>query len=136
MQLSPSLSFDGQCETAFKFYEQCLGGKVSAMMRYKGSPMEDDVPDDWGNKVMHAELRLDDYSLMGGDCMPGQYEPAKGTALVVSIDDPVEAERAFEALAENGTIEMPIEETFWAKKFGKLVDQFGIPWMINCDKPE
>lgn len=135
MKLSPYLSFDGRCETAFKFYEQCLGGTIESIMPYKGSPMEAEVPAEWGNKVMHGEFRLGEYVVMGSDCMPDKYEAAKGTSLMVGIDDPTEAERAFNALAANGTVVMPIQETFWAAKFGMLEDQFGIPWMINCDKP-
>ncbi len=133
MQLSPYLSFDGRCETAFKFYEQCLGGKIESMIPYKGSPMEAEVSPEWGKKVMHGEFRLGDFILMGSDCMPDQYKAIQGTSLMVAIDDPAEAELAFNALAENGTVTMPIQETFWAVKFGMLVDQFGIPWMINCD---
>ncbi|ESA32060.1 glyoxalase bleomycin resistance protein dioxygenase [Leptolyngbya sp. Heron Island J] len=135
MQLSPYLSFDGCCEAAFKFYEQCLGGKIEAIMPYQGSPMEAEVPAAWASKVMHGEFRLGEFVVMGSDCMPDKYEAAKGTSLMVGIKDPVEAERAFKALAENGTVTMPIQETFWAAKFGMLVDQFGIPWMINCDQP-
>ena len=133
MKLSPYLSFDGRCESAFKFYEQCLGGKIEAMMPYKGSPMESEVSAEWGNKVMHGEFKLGDFVLMGSDCMPGKYEEAKGTHLMIAIEDPEKAEKAFQALAENGTVTMPIQKTFWAAKFGMLVDQFGIPWMINCD---
>ncbi len=77
---------------------------------------------------------MGEFVLMGSDCMPGKYEAAKGTSLMLAIDEPAEAERAFKALAENGTVTMPIQETFWAAKFGMLVDQFGIPWLINCDK--
>ena len=135
MQVSPYLSFDGQCEAAFKFYEKCLQGKIESMMPYEGSPMAGEVPADWGNKVMHGEFRLGDRILMGSDCMPDYYETAKGTSLLISLDDPAEAERAFKALSENGKVTMPLEETFWAAKFGSLVDQFGIPWMINCEKP-
>lgn len=134
MKLSPYLSFDGRCATAFKFYEKCLGGKIEVMMPYKGSPMEAEVPAEWGDKVMHGEFRMGDFVVMGSDCMPDKYEDAKGTNLMVAIDDPAEAERAFDALAENGTVTMPIQKTFWAAKFGMLVDQFGIPWMINCDQ--
>ncbi|NJM98794.1 MAG: VOC family protein [Phormidesmis sp. RL_2_1] len=134
MKLSPYLSFDGQCEAAFKFYEQCLGGEIEALMPYEGSPMAAEVPAEWAHKVMHGEFRLGDRILMGSDCIPQYYEPAKGTSLMIGIDDPAEAERVFSALAEKGKITMPMEETFWAAKFGALVDQFGIPWMINCEK--
>lgn len=136
MQVSPYLSFDGQCEAAFKFYEKCLQGKIESMIPYEGSPMAGEVPADWGNKVMHGEFRLGDLVLMGADCMPGQYEAAKGTSIMIGVADPAEAERAFKALSENGKVTMPIQETFWAAKFGTFVDQFGIPWMINCENPD
>lgn len=135
MKMSPYLSFDGQCEAAFKFYEQSLGGKIESLIPYEGSPMASEVPSDWGKKVMHGEFKLGDLVLMASDCAPGQYEAAKGTSLMIGIADPAEAERTFNALAENGTVTMPIQETFWAAKFGTLVDQFGIPWMINCEQP-
>jgi PhnB protein len=72
---------------------------------------------------------------MGSDAPPGRYEPVKGITVTLSIDQPAEAERVFRGLSENGTVQMPIAETFWAQRFGMLVDQFGIPWMVNCEKP-
>jgi len=73
--------------------------------------------------------------LMGGDSPPDRYEPTKGMTIMLGVDEPSEAERVFKALSENGTVQMPIAETFWARRFGMLVDQFGIPWMVNCEKP-
>ncbi len=134
MQLNPYLSFNGQCEAAFKFYEQCLGGKIEAKMTYGESPMADQTPSEWRNKIMHASLIVGDKVLMGADGPPDQYEEPKGLSVLLGIDDPAEAERIFHALAENGTVRMPIQETFWAARFGMAVDQFGIPWMINCDQ--
>lgn len=134
MQLSTYLNFNDQCEAAFKFYEQCLGGKIDAMMTYEGSPMAEEVPPEWHNKIMHASLTLGDRTLMGADSPPGQYEEAKGFHVLIGVDDPTKAEQIFQALAENGTVQMPIQETFWADRFGMLIDQFGTPWMVNCDK--
>jgi PhnB protein len=134
MQLNPYLMFNGQCEAAFKFYEQCLGGKILAMMTYGDSPMAEQTPSEQRNKIMHANLAVGDQELMGSDSPPDQYEETKGSYVLLGIDDPVEAERIFQVLAENGTVRMPIQETFWAVRFGMLVDRFGIPWMINCGK--
>ena len=134
MQLNPYLNFDGRCEEAFRFYEKVLGGKIVAMMPHAGSPMEQQVPPEWRNRIMHARLIVDDKVLMGSDAMPDRYEPMKGFHVTLGIDDPTEADRVFQALAENGTVQMPIQETFWAHRFGMLVDQFGIPWMVNCEK--
>ena len=133
MQLNPYLNFNGQCEIAFRFYEQCLGGKIEATMTYGESPMAEQTPPQWRNKIMHASLIVGDKVLMGADSPPERYEEPKGLSVLLGIDDPVEAERVFHALAEDGTVQMPIQETFWAARFGMLVDRFGIPWMINCE---
>ncbi|MGC2199005.1 MAG: VOC family protein [Stellaceae bacterium] len=135
MQLNPYLSFNGQCEAAFKFYERCLDGKIVAMMTYAGSPMEQQTSPEMRNKIMHARLMVGDELLMGSDAPPGRYEGVKGFSVTLGIDNPADAERIFHALAQNGTVQMPIQETFWAARFGMLVDQFGTPWMINCEKP-
>jgi PhnB protein len=134
MQLNPYLMFNGQCEAAFKFYERCLGGKIAAMITYAGSPAEQQTPPEWRNKIMHARLTVGDEVLMGSDAPPERYEGAKGFSVTANIDNPSDAERVFHALAQNGTVQMPIQETFWAARFGMLVDQFGTPWMINCEK--
>ena len=133
MQLSPYLVFNGQCEAAFKFYERCFGGKIEMMMTHGDSPMAEQVPPDWRNKIMHARMALSDRVLMGSDAPPDRYEQPKGFSVSVGIDRPADAERVFGTLAENGTVQMPLQKTFWAERFGMLVDQFGIPWMINCE---
>jgi len=135
MQLNPYLTFNGKCEAAFKFYERVLGGKIEAMMTYGSSPMADQTPADWRNKIMHTRLTIGGELLMGSDAPPDRYEPMKGISVTLGIEKPADAERVFHALAENGTVQMPIQETFWAARFGMLVDQFGTPWMINCEQP-
>ena len=135
MQIAPYLSFDGECEAAFRFYEAVLGGRIEAMMPYRGSPAEATVPAEWRDKIMHARLVIADQVLMASDSPPQFREERKGFHVSLQIDDLAEAERVFAALAENGTVSMPIGETFWALRFGMLVDRFGTPWMVNCDRP-
>jgi PhnB protein len=135
MQMNPYLFFDGTCELAFKFYEQVLGGKIVAMFPYEGGPPSDDVPPDFGKKIMHARLIAGDVVLMGSDAPPKQHQPMKGFSVSLQVPEPTDAERIFAALSKGGTIKLPLEETFWARRFGMLVDQFGTPWMINCEKP-
>jgi len=134
MKLNSYLTFNGQCEAAFKFYEQCLGGKIVAMVTHAGTPAEEQVPAEWRNKIIHARLVVGNEVLMGSDAPPDRYEKSKGFSVTVGVDDPKDAERIFAALAKNGTVKMPIQKTFWAVRFGVLVDQFGIPWMINCEQ--
>ena len=134
MNLIPYLSFNGQCEEAFKLYEKCLGGKISFMMTFEGSPMADQAPPGWGKKIMHATLKVGDTVVQGSDAPPKQYEKPQGMTVAIGLSDPAQAERIFKTLAEKGTVGMPLEETFWALRFGMLVDRFGTPWLINCEK--
>ena len=133
MRLNPYLNFNGQCEAAFKFYERCLGGKIQAMMPHAGTPTEEHTPPEWRDKILHASLVVGDNVLMGSDVPPDQYETPKGISVSLHIADTADAERVFHALAENGIVTFPIQQTFWAALFGMLVDQFGIPWIINCE---
>jgi PhnB protein len=135
MQLNPYLNFNGQCEAAFKFYERCLGGKIESMFPHAGTPAAEYAPPEWGDKILHASMVVGGSVLMGSDAPPDRYEAPKGFSVSLQIDDPADAERIFHALAENGVVQMPIQETFWATRFGMLVDQFGIPWMVNCGEP-
>jgi PhnB protein len=134
MQLSPYLNFNGQCESAFKFYERVLGGKIEAMITYAGTPAEEHAPPELRNKILHARLIVGSDALMGSDAPPDRYEAPKGFSVSIQINDQADAERIFHALAENGIVQLPIQQTFWAERFGMLVDQFGIPWMVNCGK--
>ena len=134
MKINPYLNFNGTCEAAFRFYEECLGGKILGIETFESAGMADFVPPDWRNKVMHAALVVGDQVLMGSDAPPGRFDEPKGFSVAIQVDTPEEAERIFHALAENGTVTMPIGETGWAIRFGMLVDQFGTPWMVNCQK--
>jgi len=135
MQLNPYLTFNGRCEAAFKYYEKILGGKIVAMMPHEGTPAAEHAPPEWQKKILHARLIVGDKLLMGSDAPPDRYEEPKGFTVTVGVDTAAEAERIFHALADNGTVRMPLQETFWAIRFGTLVDQFGIPWMVNCERP-
>ena len=112
-----------------------MGGKITFTMPYEGSPLEAQVPAEWRKKILHAALSVNGGLLQGADTPPGRYQKPQGFALALEIKEPAEAQRTFQALAEQGEITMPMQETFWAKKFGMLTDRFGIPWMVNCSKP-
>src|SRR5438552_12080611 len=103
MQLNPYLTFNGQCEAAFKFYEKCLGGKIEAMLTHEGTPAEQHVPSEWRKKILHARLTVGDEVLMGSDAPPERYEQPQGFSVSLNNNDPAEAER--------------IHETFWASRF-------------------
>ena len=105
------------------------------IFRYAGSPMADQVPADWQDKVMHASITVGGLVLMGGDVAPDRYEEPKGFSLSLQISNTDDAERMFQDLSQDGRIVLPLEKTFWAARFGMVVDRFGIPWLINCEEP-
>ena len=133
MEINPYLSFRGDCEAAFALYERCLGGKIRSIFRYGGSPMSDEAPADWQDKVMHGSVTVGELVLMGGDVAPGRYEAPKGFSLSIATKSISAAERIFRELAEGDSVTLPLQQTFWATRFGMVVDRFGIPWMINCE---
>jgi PhnB protein len=85
------------------------------------------------NPARHAEHRR--RCAAGRRLPPNHYQKPQGFSVSISTNDPAEADRVFNALAENGAVQMPIQETFWAVRFGMVTDRYGIPWMINCGKP-
>ena len=133
MQIATHLSFKGDCEVAFKFYAQSLGAELGPIFRYAGSPMADQAPPGWEDKIMHGSITLGEQTLMGADVAPHQYEAPKGFSLSIQIKNTADAERIFQDLSKEGSIVMPLEKTFWAERFGMVVDRFGIPWLINCE---
>ena len=131
MLLQPYLNFNGTCRQAFELYERVLGGKIEVMQTHGESPVKDQTPPAWRDSILHARLSVGDAVLMGSDAPPEYFAPAQGIHVSMTVDDPAEADRIFNALAENGKVTMPIGETFWAKRFGMLVDRYGIPWIVN-----
>ena len=129
------LNFAGTCEEAFKAYEKILGGKIIAMMKARGTPMEKGMPEDFWDKVMHARMALGGNVIMGSDAPAANFKPAQGFSVNIGVETPEEADRIYAALAEGGIQIMPIAETFWAHRFGMCIDRFGTPWMVNCEKP-
>jgi PhnB protein len=132
MQWYPHLAFNGHCEKAFQFYEKCFGGEIILMMRYAEAPME--TPPEMKKKVAHATFAVGDQMFSGSDAMSANYVNPQGFHIQLNLRDAVEAERIFRTLAEDGSVEMALQETFWALRYGALVDQFGVPWEINCEK--
>ncbi|HEU5049299.1 MAG TPA: VOC family protein [Gemmatimonadales bacterium] len=131
MQIATYLNFDGNCEEAFRFYERLLGGKIEFILSHGDSPIADQVPEAWHPRVMHARLAVGDQLLLASDCPPESYEPPRGIFVMLNVDDATEAERVFRGLEEGGRATTPFGETFWADRFGMVVDRFGIPWMVN-----
>lgn len=132
MQLIPYLLFEGDCKQAFEFYANVLRGKNTHMMTNGESPMAAHFPPEIHHRIMHARLVAETATLMGSDLPPGVKKPSVTPfAVSIIVSDTGEAERIFRALADGGSVEMPINETPWSERFGMCTDRFGTPWMIN-----
>ena len=136
MQSNPYLSFNGECEAAFKFYENLLGGKITYSETWGNSPACDAMPPEAKNLIMHTTLDLGGSLLMGADALPAQYEQPNGMHVTLHFKDAVEAQRVFEALAEAGKTQMPFGPTFFSVGFGMCADRYGIPWMVLAEPPQ
>ncbi|MGE8208218.1 MAG: VOC family protein [Stenotrophomonas rhizophila] len=138
MKLIPFLGFNGRTHEAMAFYAQVLGGKVTSEMRYRDMPpMENtdgcgEMPPETLDHVAHSQLEVGSAILMAADGPSSGGE--NSTTINIDVDTVEEAERVFKALADGGEIKMPIGETFWAHRWGFLIDRYGKPWMVNCMK--
>ena len=135
MQINHYMMFTGQCREAFDFYAKALGVPVAFAMTYGESPMAGQCEDGQKDWIMHTQIEGGGVVLMGADGPQIDVPAGGGTVINIAVDTPEEAERVFAALLEGGSVTMPIEETFWAHRWGMLVDRYGKPWMVNCMKP-
>jgi PhnB protein len=134
MQLHTYLNYGGDCEDAFRFYEQHLGGKITMLMRHGEQPTPSQLPPDWNGKVLHARMSLGGTELLGAD-IPA-YQPMRSAYLSLAVDSNEDAERVFALLSDGGQLFMPMQETFFASRFAMLRDRFGTSWMLLCPKAQ
>ena len=133
MKIHAYLMFDGQCEAAFNYYAECLGGTLE-LMRYADSPEDMGAAVEDQQRIMHACLKVDDQLLMASDTLPMHpHEGIKGCSISLQVGNVPEAERLYAALSAGGSVQMELQQTFWATRFAMLTDRFGVPWMINCE---
>ncbi len=135
MELCTHLNFGGNCEEAFRFYENHLGGKITTMMKRSQLPAEYEVPPGLENAVVHARLELAGGELIGNDVPPEYFQPIRSSYVYLALDSTEAAEQAWAVLAEGGQIGMSIAETFFATRFGQLRDRFGVLWTILHQRP-
>lgn len=135
MQLDIYLNYGGNCEEAFRFYEQHLGGKIVMLMKHGEAP-DSRVPPEWKDRVLHAHMELGGTALTGADIPPDRFQPMRSAYLSLTVDSTEEAERVYALLSEGGAIFMPMEETFFAFRFAMLRDKFGTSWMLLHPKEQ
>jgi PhnB protein len=133
MKMNIYVNFRGTCAEAFRYYEKHLGAKVGMVMTHVQSPDQSRIVPEWKDAVLHANISIGDNELLAAD-IPNA-EPMRSAYLTLRMDSDAEAERVFSALADNGRVLMPIQETFFAARFGQVQDRFGINWMILHERP-
>jgi PhnB protein len=135
MELYTYLNYGGNCEQAFRFYEQHLGGRITMMMRHSQMPDPSQVRPEWANAILHARIEIGDTVLLGADVPPDRFKPMRSAYLSLLLDSAAEVERIYALLADGGEIFMPIQETFFATRFAQLRDRFGTSWMLLHERP-
>ena len=130
MRFNAHISYNGECEAAFAIYKECLGGEITFLMTYGDAPTPS-APE-LRDKIVHATLKVGDQTLTGTDVLATAYERPRGFAVQLNLDEPAEARRIYDVLAEGATVAMPLQKTFWAEQYAVLTDRFGTPWEINC----
>jgi PhnB protein len=133
MKMTTYVNFPGTCAEAFRFYEKHLGGKIGMMMTHGQAPEQSKVDPGWKDAVLHARLSVGGTELAGADIPKAQ--PMRSAYLSLAVESDAEAERIFSALADGGEVFMPMQETFFASRFGQLRDRFGLNWMILHERP-
>jgi PhnB protein len=133
MKVNTYINFAGTCTEAFRYYEKHLGAKAGMMMTHAQIPGPGQVNPDWKDKVLHARLAIGDTEVMAAD-IPNA-EPMRSAYLTLTLESDKEAERVYAALSDAGQTLMPMQETFFATRFGQVRDRFGINWMILCERP-
>ena len=136
MKLHTYLNYGGNCEQAFRFYEQHLGGKITMMMTHGQQPNAKDVPPAQINAILHARMDIGGTELLGADVPPERFQPMRSVYLSLAVSSIEEAERIYALLSDGGQIFMPMEETFFAFRFAMLRDKFGTSWMLLHPKPQ
>ena len=135
-QIHPYIFFDGNCREAMQFYEKLGIGKIQDMITNADAPAGQEYDPAHKDRIMHGAITVGTSMILTSDAPGEWYRKPQGFDIHLTVEDAAEADRIFAALAEGGEVHMPLEETFWAQRFGALVDRFGIPWMVSVDKPQ
>jgi PhnB protein len=134
MKVQPYLFFNGRCDEAIAFYKKSVGAELGMLARFKDSPNPEHAGPGWGDKVMHAELKIGESTLLFSDGRGESKTSFENFSLTIIVEDPPTAERLFASLAEDGEIIMPVAKTFYSPAFGMLSDKFGVTWMVYVGK--
>jgi PhnB protein len=132
MQVQPYLFFDGRCEEAIEFYKAKLGAEVTMLTRFKDAPGSQAAmtPPGGENKVMHAQFRIGDTTMLASDGRSQGSPSFKGFSLSLTAPSDDDAEKVFSALSDGGEVQMPLGKTFFSSRFGMVADRFGVSWMV------
>lgn len=136
MRMNVHLNFQGNCAEAFAFYKELFRAPGAFQVRYSDAPVDMPIDPSWKDKVMHTSIPIGNTLLMGCDAPPGRSTPLGGFQVCIEDTDSAEVARLFDGLQQGGSIQMPLQPTFWSPLFGMCTDRFGIAWMIGLPSGE
>lgn len=134
------ITFNGNCEEAFRFYQSIFGGEFTQFSRFNEMPPSEDgqgMPDDQKNRIMHVSLPISNETAIMGSDTGGEWAASfiagNNFSVSINVDSRAEADKIFNGLSQGGHVTMPLSDTFWGSYFGMCTDKFGINWMMSCD---
>jgi PhnB protein len=134
MNVQTTLNFHGRTEEAVKFYCQTIEAETLFMMRFRDCPDPSQLRPGMEEKIFHATFRVGSTEIMASDCGCEKSSTETifaGFSLALQVDTPEKAERFFAALSDGGQIQIPLLKTFFAARYGIVIDRFGISWKIK-----
>lgn len=134
--INPYLNFPGTTEEAFNLYKSVFGGEFIAVMRFKDVPGIGDIRPEDQDKIMHIALPIGNNIIMATDALESmgqRLQKGNNQHICISADSREQADQFFNALAEGGKVEMPMEDMFWGDYFGSLQDRYGINWILSYE---
>lgn len=134
MSLSFHINFNGNCQEAFEYYAEHLGGTIGTILQFKDSPAASSVSAGWQEKIVHANIAIHGVEVAGADLSPEQYQKPTGFCLLLGFDTEEDVDAIYEKLAVKGETILSPQKTFWSSRYAIVVDRFGVPWKINCVK--
>ncbi len=135
MKTNAYLNYGGNCAEAFKFYEQHLGAKITMLMTHDQAPGATNLDPKVAKSVLYASIKLGDTTIMASDVPSDRFQPMRSVYICMSVDTDAEAERIYNLLTDGGEVYMPLQETFFATRYGQFRDKFGTSWMVIHERP-
>jgi PhnB protein len=135
MKMVPYLKLHGNCEEVLNYYRDLLDGEITYIQRYGEAPEGMWEVKGNENKIMHASLLAGGVVLYFSDILGSEGHAGEGSvALTLELEPEEDMEAIYNDLSKDGTVLVPIQDTFWNARHATVLDKFGFNWIINQEK--